>query len=137
MEAVQILAWSDTHMYKPTRPTVLKTRPISTSRTLIHSYVLQALSLQSLQQGYKTLFPADTREDFLSSSLVAWAQVLSCGYSPTSVHGPPMGIFAQGFPWAHAPTQALGVRCSDAQDVYANLLRQVPFLVPTEAGVNT
>ena len=45
--------------------------------------------LQSLQQGCKSIFPADMRGDFLSSSLVAWAQVLSCGSSPTSMGGSP------------------------------------------------
>ena len=72
METAQIMIWSNTCMCMPTKYTAAKARVISAVGALIHSDVLQALSLQSQEQECESMVSAGTRRDFKTSSLVAW-----------------------------------------------------------------
>ena len=51
-------------------------------------------------RGIKSVVCAAERKDFFSSSLVTPPLWLSCGFSPTSVCGPPIGVCSRGYPEA-------------------------------------
>ena len=45
MEAAQILAWSNPHLYVPLKPTAAQVRPILGARALVPSYIQPALNI--------------------------------------------------------------------------------------------
>ena len=79
--AAQTLAWSNIHMYMPVKSTAAKARPVSAAGAfIVHSDILQVLSVQSQLLGCKSIVCVAVRKDFISSSLVAWLLGLSCVY---------------------------------------------------------
>ena len=81
-ETAHTLPWPNHHMYVPTNSTAAKARANSAVGALIHSDVLQALSLQSQLRGYKSTVCAATRRDFSSSSLVTWPPGAQLWFQP-------------------------------------------------------
>lgn len=45
MEAAQILAWSNPHLYVPLKPTAAQVRPILGARALVPSYIQPAVNI--------------------------------------------------------------------------------------------
>ena len=65
----------------PTKSTAAEARPVSATGTfIVHSDILQVLSVQSQLLGYKSIVCVAVRKDFISSSLVAWLLGHSCVY---------------------------------------------------------
>ena len=97
IEAAQILAWTNPHMYVPTKPTATEARPIPAAGALVVlSNVSQALNLGSCQQRCNSVVHAALKRDFSSSSLVTWPLGLRCGFSPTCAYVLPTGVRSRG-----------------------------------------
>ena len=97
VEAAQTLAWPNPHVYLPTKPTAAKASPVTAARAVVVlPDVSQALNLGSCQWRCNSAVHAAARRDFSSPSIVTQPLGLSCGFSPTSICGPPTGVCSRG-----------------------------------------
>ena len=109
-EATQTLAWPNTCVYMPTKPTAAKTRPDPAAGALVVLLdILQVLNLGSLLQSCNSIFPTAVRRYFSSSFLVTELLGRSCGFIPTSACVPPTRICSRGC-WSTGVHQAGRIR---------------------------
>ena len=98
MEAAQTLAWPNSDMSVLTKFVAAKVRSVLPEE-LVHSDVLQALSLQNQSWQYQFVVCVAARRDFSFSSFIVWPLGFSCGFSPT-------GVCSQGCPRSHESAPA-------------------------------
>ena len=98
MEAAQTLAWPNSDMSVLTKFTAAKVRSVLPEE-LVHSDVLQTLSLQNQSWQYQFMVCVAARRDFSFSSFIVWPLGFSGGFSPT-------GVCSQGCPRSHESAPA-------------------------------